>query len=187
MSGCEQRKTKCTKGPVASSPAAEEHCDDTHSLVTSLNICLITKDKWTTSDTEIQINGLFFNNLFYCYYGRKYEHINRSLSFHPIRQVPFHFMAGTIISPLPPSFQWKVRRTLAFSIHELAVILGDQLTAADLVPIFNGFLKDLDEVRIGVLKHLYDFLKVRYRSTAGPSVFKCGREMNGRRSETLSR
>uniref|UniRef100_A0A3P9P2M7 PP4R1 phosphatase n=1 Tax=Poecilia reticulata TaxID=8081 RepID=A0A3P9P2M7_POERE len=55
--------------------------------------------------------------------------------------------------------QWKVRRTLAFSIHELAVILGDQLTAADLVPIFNGFLKDLDEVRIGVLKHLYDFLK----------------------------
>lgn len=62
---------------------------------------------------------------------------------------------------LPSHSQWKVRRTLAFSIHELAVILGDQLTAADLVPIFNGFLKDLDEVRIGVLKHLYDFLKVR--------------------------
>lgn len=58
------------------------------------------------------------------------------------------------------SFQWKVRRTLAFSIHELAVILGDQLTAGDLVPVFNGFLKDLDEVRIGVLKHLHDFLKV---------------------------
>lgn len=65
------------------------------------------------------------------------------------------------LSPPPPHPQWKVRRTLAFSIHELAVILGDQLTAADLVPIFNGFLKDLDEVRIGVLKHLYDFLKVR--------------------------
>lgn len=62
--------------------------------------------------------------------------------------------------PLLSCLQWKVRRTLAFSIHELAVILGDQLTAADLVPIFNGFLKDLDEVRIGVLKHLYDFLKV---------------------------
>lgn len=67
------------------------------------------------------------------------------------------FMALSLL----PRSQWKVRRTLAFSIHELAVILGDQLTAADLVPIFNGFLKDLDEVRIGVLKHLYDFLKVR--------------------------
>ncbi|XP_015737241.1 serine/threonine-protein phosphatase 4 regulatory subunit 1-like isoform X2 [Coturnix japonica] len=61
---------------------------------------------------------------------------------------------------LATDVQWKVRRTLAFSIHELAVILGDQLTAADLVPVFNGFLKDLDEVRIGVLKHLYDFLKL---------------------------
>ncbi|CAH2303233.1 serine threonine- phosphatase 4 regulatory subunit 1-like isoform X1 [Pelobates cultripes] len=61
---------------------------------------------------------------------------------------------------LAADVQWKVRRTLAFSIHELAVILGDQLTAADLVPIFNAFLKDLDEVRIGVLKHLYDFLKL---------------------------
>lgn len=40
------------------------------------------------------------------------------------------------------------------------MILGDQLTAVDLVPIFSGFLKDLDEVRVGVLKHLYDFLKV---------------------------
>ncbi|XP_018409370.1 PREDICTED: serine/threonine-protein phosphatase 4 regulatory subunit 1 isoform X2 [Nanorana parkeri] len=61
---------------------------------------------------------------------------------------------------LAADMQWKVRRTLAFSIHELASILGDSLTAADLLPIFNGFLKDLDEVRIGVLKHLYDFLKL---------------------------
>ncbi|XP_064006285.1 serine/threonine-protein phosphatase 4 regulatory subunit 1 isoform X4 [Pogoniulus pusillus] len=61
---------------------------------------------------------------------------------------------------LASDMQWKVRRTLAFSIHELAVILGEQLTAVDLVPVFNGFLKDLDEVRIGVLKHLHDFLKL---------------------------
>ncbi|XP_055508001.1 serine/threonine-protein phosphatase 4 regulatory subunit 1 [Leucoraja erinacea] len=66
----------------------------------------------------------------------------------------------TTYETLASDVQWKVRRTLAFSIHELAVILGDQLTAADLLPIFNGFLKDLDEVRIGVLKHLYDFLKL---------------------------
>ncbi|XP_011914287.1 PREDICTED: serine/threonine-protein phosphatase 4 regulatory subunit 1-like isoform X4 [Cercocebus atys] len=66
----------------------------------------------------------------------------------------------TLLEENKSKLQWKVRRTLAFSIHELAVILGDQLTAADLVPIFNGFLKDLDEVRIGVLKHLYDFLKL---------------------------
>lgn len=55
---------------------------------------------------------------------------------------------------------WKVRRTLAFSIHELAVILGEDITHKDLVPVFDGFLKDLDEVRIGVLKHLMEFLKL---------------------------
>ena len=42
--------------------------------------------------------------------------------------------------------QWKVRRTLASSIHELGAILGEEVSAADLIPVFNGFLKDLDEV-----------------------------------------
>merc|ERR1712142_521250 len=61
---------------------------------------------------------------------------------------------------LASDMQWKVRRTLASSIHELGVILGEEVAAQDLVPIFNGFIKDLDEVRIGILKHLADFLKL---------------------------
>ncbi|KAK7505661.1 hypothetical protein BaRGS_00002932, partial [Batillaria attramentaria] len=61
---------------------------------------------------------------------------------------------------LSQAMQWKVRRTLAFSIHELAVIVGEEITHQDLLPVFDGFLKDLDEVRIGVLKHLADFLKL---------------------------
>jgi hypothetical protein len=40
------------------------------------------------------------------------------------------------------------------------VILGEDLATEDLVPVFSGFMKDLDEVRIGALKHLADFLKV---------------------------
>ncbi|XP_050588473.1 serine/threonine-protein phosphatase 4 regulatory subunit 1-like isoform X4 [Bombus affinis] len=56
--------------------------------------------------------------------------------------------------------QWKVRRTLASSIHEIAVILGEELTITDLVPIYDGFIKDLDEVRVGILKHLATFLKI---------------------------
>jgi len=55
-----------------------------------------------------------------------------------------------------------VRRTLAFSIHELAIILGSELTHSDLIPIFDDFIKDLDEVRVGVLSHLSDFLKVSF-------------------------
>lgn len=59
---------------------------------------------------------------------------------------------------LASDMQWKVRRTLASSIHELGIILGEDAASTDLIPIFNGFLKDLDEVRIGLLKHLADFL-----------------------------
>lgn len=58
------------------------------------------------------------------------------------------------------NFQWKVRRTVASSIHELAIIVGEDVATQDLVPIFTGFIKDLDEVRIGALKHLAEFLKV---------------------------
>ncbi|CAE1298107.1 PPP4R1 [Acanthosepion pharaonis] len=66
----------------------------------------------------------------------------------------------SLFETLAADMQWKVRRTLAFSIHELAVILGEDITHKDLVPVFDGFLKDLDEVRIGVLKHLMEFLKL---------------------------
>lgn len=47
---------------------------------------------------------------------------------------------------LANDMQWKVRRTVASSIHELGVILGEDIAAEDLVPIFDGFIKDLDEV-----------------------------------------
>ncbi|KAL1131127.1 hypothetical protein AAG570_012364 [Ranatra chinensis] len=56
--------------------------------------------------------------------------------------------------------QWKVRRIVASSIHELAVIVGEDVATQDLVPVFTGFIKDLDEVRIGALKHLAHFLKL---------------------------
>ncbi|XP_033119730.1 serine/threonine-protein phosphatase 4 regulatory subunit 1-like [Anneissia japonica] len=65
-----------------------------------------------------------------------------------------------VYDTLASDMQWKVRRTLAFSIHQMAVILGDEITTTDLVPVFNSFLRDLDEVRIGVLKHFADFIKL---------------------------
>lgn len=55
---------------------------------------------------------------------------------------------------------WKVRSTLASSIHEIAVIIERDNAATDLVPIFDGFIKDLEEVRICALKHFYLFLAV---------------------------
>lgn len=71
----------------------------------------------------------------------------------------WHLLRDTYIH-LSTDMQWKVRRTLAFSIHDLAQILGQKICVEDLVHVFHQFLKDLDEVRVGVLKHLYDFISI---------------------------
>ncbi|XP_033331828.2 serine/threonine-protein phosphatase 4 regulatory subunit 1 isoform X2 [Megalopta genalis] len=56
--------------------------------------------------------------------------------------------------------EYKVRRTVASGIHEIAAILGQDLTSDELLPIHYGFIKDLDEVRIGILKNLTTFLNL---------------------------
>jgi hypothetical protein len=61
--------------------------------------------------------------------------------------------------------QWKVRRSLSHSLHEVAKILGPQITDSALLPAFDLFLKDLDEVRVGVVKNIASFLAV-----ASPSI-----------------
>ena len=48
--------------------------------------------------------------------------------------------------------KFPVRRTLAYSLHELAALLGPSLTEQSLLPALDAFLRDLDEVRYGVLK-----------------------------------
>ena len=58
--------------------------------------------------------------------------------------------------------QWKIRRVLAHSLHELARILGAGRTSSDLLPIFEEYCtKDVDDVKVGVLAHLAEFFEVR--------------------------
>jgi serine/threonine-protein phosphatase 4 regulatory subunit 1 len=74
---------------------------------------------------------------------------------------------------LSEDVSWKVRQTLAYSIHELATILGTEYTQLDLVPIFDSYIKDVDEVRIGIVANLTKFLRVLsidYRQTYMPKL-----------------
>lgn len=56
--------------------------------------------------------------------------------------------------------RWKVRRTLAFSLHEIAKILGPEITEKELIPVLYHFMKDITEVKEGVSVNLPKFLKV---------------------------
>lgn len=53
-----------------------------------------------------------------------------------------------------------VRESLAYSLHEIAAIIGREYADRDLLPIFRKFLGDTLDVQYGLLKHLYDFCKV---------------------------
>jgi serine/threonine-protein phosphatase 4 regulatory subunit 1 len=55
---------------------------------------------------------------------------------------------------------WRVRSTLAHSIHVCAQILGRKITDADLVPRFEALIDDWDSVKIGVVKHFSEFMEV---------------------------
>ncbi len=55
--------------------------------------------------------------------------------------------------------QRKVRRTLAYSLHEVARIIGPEQAEADLLPAFELFLRDLDEIKMGVVTHISEFLE----------------------------
>jgi hypothetical protein len=54
----------------------------------------------------------------------------------------------------------RIRRTLAFSLFEVAKILGPDLTQQELIPTINILLKDIGEVREGVLAGLCEVLAV---------------------------
>eukprot|EP01083_Nonionella_stella_P202998 741055_1 len=56
--------------------------------------------------------------------------------------------------------KFKVRKTLAYSLHEIARIIGSALTEECLLTAFDVFLTDLSEVREGVVKSMCKFLNV---------------------------
>ncbi|KAJ0401247.1 hypothetical protein P43SY_010971 [Pythium insidiosum] len=67
---------------------------------------------------------------------------------------------------LSPTFEtlsqdsfWKIRRTLAHSLHELARILGTEIAETQLATAFDSYLRDIPDVRVGAMTHFADFLE----------------------------
>ena len=60
---------------------------------------------------------------------------------------------------LSSSVDWRVRRTLACSMHEIAKILDGETAEADLLPVFEDMLCDTDEVSLGAVNHLAEFTR----------------------------
>ncbi|KAK0425299.1 hypothetical protein QR680_009132 [Steinernema hermaphroditum] len=53
----------------------------------------------------------------------------------------------------------RIEPALASILHELAAILGPDVSDLDLVPVFNEMIKSGEEVKSLLVMHLYDFLR----------------------------
>lgn len=104
----------------------------------------------------------------------------------------WHLLKGTV-KALASDRKYSVRRTIAACLHELASILGPEVATNSLTPLFDDFFKDLDEVRIEVLKHLAEFLSLINpvkRSSYLPKLsefLKVDRKWNWRFREELAK
>ncbi len=56
--------------------------------------------------------------------------------------------------------RWKVRRSLAFSIHEMAKILGPDIAESELLGILFKFMQDNNDVREGITFNLPKFIEI---------------------------
>jgi len=61
---------------------------------------------------------------------------------------------------LSSSLNWRVRRTLGCSLHEVAKIIGRDRAEKDLLPVLEKLLEDTDEVKIGLIEHLDEIFNV---------------------------
>ncbi|CAE7668823.1 Ppp4r1, partial [Symbiodinium microadriaticum] len=54
----------------------------------------------------------------------------------------------------------EVKQTLALSLHEIAKILGMKLAEEELVAVFEEMIQNSETVKMGVIKHLAEFLQL---------------------------
>lgn len=50
---------------------------------------------------------------------------------------------------------FKSRKTLACSLHEMAAVLGREMTEKHLINAMDFFLKDIDDIRQGIIKNFW--------------------------------
>jgi len=56
--------------------------------------------------------------------------------------------------------QKQVRKSIASSLHIIAGMVGEKITSEILVPIFENYLRDLEEIKLQIMKNFAKFLKL---------------------------
>jgi HEAT repeat len=110
--------------------------------------------EWNLIEDFVYMKDIDNNLCFKCAYNFPAVMLTLGKQFWPLLHQHFLSLCNDLQSSV------RVRKTMAKSIYQIALIVGSQQATQDLVAPFVEFFKDIDEIKIEVVKQVSNFIKI---------------------------
>lgn len=110
--------------------------------------------EWTLIEDFVYMKDIDNTLCFKCAYNFPAVMLTLGRKFWPLMHQHFLSLCNDLQSNV------RVRKTMAKSIYQVALIIGSEQATKDLVAPFVEFFKDVDEIKIEVVKQVSNFIKI---------------------------
>lgn len=110
--------------------------------------------EWTLIEDFVYMKDIDSNLCFKCAYNFPAVMLTLGRKFWPLLQQHFISLCNDLQSNV------RVRKTMAKTLYQIALIIGTEQATKDLVAPFVEFFKDVDEIKIEVVKQISSFIKI---------------------------
>lgn len=110
--------------------------------------------EWNLIEDFVYMKDIDNNLCFKCAYNFPAVMLTLGKQFWPLLHLHFLSLCNDLQSSV------RVRKTMAKSIYQIALIVGSEQATKDLVAPFVEFFKDIDEIKIEVVKQISNFIKI---------------------------
>lgn len=110
--------------------------------------------EWTLIEDFVYMKDIDNNLCFKCAYNFPAVMLTLGRKFWPLLHQHFLSLCNDLQSNV------RVRKTMAKSINQIALIIGSKYATKDLVAPFVEFFKDVDEIKVEVVKQIANFIRI---------------------------
>lgn len=110
--------------------------------------------EWNLIEDFVYMKDIDNNLCYKCAYNFPAVMLTLGKQFWPLLHQHFLSLCNDLQSSV------RVRKTMAKSIYQIALIIGSEQATKDLVAPFVEFFKDIDEIKIEVVKQVSNFIKI---------------------------
>ena len=110
--------------------------------------------EWNLIEDFVYMKDIDNNLCYKCAYNFPAVMLTLGKQFWPLLHQHFLSLCNDLQSSV------RVRKTMAKSINQIAMIIGSEQATQDLVAPFVEFFKDIDEIKIEVVKQVSNFIKI---------------------------